>query len=137
MFAIEPAEFPALHPTGRGTLSIEGNATAALVALYAAWNNRAALPSVGTDGSAKLASALRSLVGVAAVHRGFLGFWKGVAAPGERKFPVPPSIVADEGRKGGALMAGKAHDLTTPTSHAGAFLGHFGFGFGLCDHLPG
>ena len=82
-FAIESAEFPAPHPTGHVALSIVGNASGALVASYATWNSGAALPSVGTDGSAKLASALRSFVGVAAVERGFLGVRIGVAAPSE------------------------------------------------------
>src|SRR6185312_1140171 len=96
-----------------------------------ATNRSAALSSVGTGRSARLASAARSFVRIAAAYRGVLGVRTGITAGGEREAPASPLIAADKGRERDALLSGNADDLATATAEARALLGDTRLGFCL------
>src|SRR5271169_6465380 len=95
------------------------------------------LAPVGAGRGARLAVALRALVGIAAVHRRALRLRIGHAARSEGQVPAPPAIGADEGRKRCALLPGEAYDLAPAAAEARALPQHFGLGLRLRRHLPG
>src|SRR5690242_20410840 len=72
------------------------------------WNE---LTAVGAGRGAGLAMSLRTLVGIAAIHRGVLGVGIGAAARRERQIPAAPPVISDEGRQRHAFLPGEGHEI--------------------------
>src|ERR1700730_13659340 len=77
------------------------------------------LAPVGAGGDARLAMALRALIGIAAIHCRALCRGIGHAACGVGETPAAAPVGADKGRKRRAFLAREAHDLAAAAAEAG------------------
>src|ERR1700739_1910579 len=89
------------------------------------------LAPVGAGGGARLAMALRALIGIAAIHCRALCRRIGHAARGVGETPAAAPVGTDEGRERRAFLPREAYHLAAAAAEPGALPQHFCFGFRL------